>query len=296
MASRQSSQPVPAGRPIFICWGELLWDLFRTGPELGGSAANVAINLHRLGARPLLVSRVGRDTLGDAALRRLDSYGLDTGYIQRDATAPTGTVDVNVVDGEPKYEIAAQSAWDRIEFESRLHAQLRDVKGIVYGTLAQRTPIVHGALRQLIASRSESCWTICDLNLRPPHVDRSLVHGALSAADVVKMNEIELGRVAELLATDEPIQRIFDDFPVRVISVTRGARGCTLFTRLERVDHAGFRLLDSQGDPVGAGDAFTAVLSFEIARGTDLHSIARKANDHARRVASARGAFGFVDG
>ena len=201
MASRQSSQPALGGRPTFVCWGELLWDLFPTGPELGGSAANVAINLHRLGARPLLVSRVGRDTLGDAALHRLDSYGLDTSYIQRDATAPTGTVDVAVIDGEPMYQIAEQSAWDRIEFESRLHAQLRDVKGIVYGTLAQRTPIVQGALRQLVASRPESCWTICDLNLRPPHVDRSLVHDALSAADVVKMNEIELWRVAELLAT-----------------------------------------------------------------------------------------------
>ena len=290
-----SSQPAIDRRLTFICWGELLWDLFPTGPELGGSAANVAINLHRLGARPLLVSRVGRDALGDAALQRLNTYGLDTSHVQRDGAAPTGTVDVTIVDREPLYAIATESAWDWIEFEEGLHALLHDVHGIVYGTLAQRTPIVQDALRQLLESRPASCWTVCDLNLRPPHIGRSLVQDALAFADVVKMNETELQRVSEVLDTQEPIQSMFESCGVRIIAVTRRERGCTIYTRTERFDHDGYPLLDTGGDSVGAGDAFTATLAYELVLGTRPNLIAQKANDHARRVASARGAFGFVN-
>ncbi len=291
--SEMSSEPPPQFSQTFVCWGELLWDIFATGPELGGSAANVAINLHRLGARPLLVSRVGRDALGDAAILRLSSYGLDTSFIQRDWTAPTGTVDVTFNGDEPIYTIASEAAWDRIEIESHLSSHFSDIGGIVYGTLAQRAPIVQDALKNLLRSRSPQCWAICDLNLRPPHVSPTLVQEALAFADVVKMNEQELGQVAEILATSDPVLRIFDDFPVRVLAVTRKERGCTLFTREGRFDHPGFPLLDNQGDSVGAGDAFTAMLAFELVRGTSIDVVGKRANDHARRVASARGAFGF---
>jgi fructokinase len=293
--SSASSHPLPHKAATFVCWGELLWDLFPTGPRLGGSAANAALNLSRFGAKPLLVSRIGRDALGDAALLQLNNYGLDTSFIQRDWTAPTGTVDVTFVDGEPKYAIATESAWDRIEVESRLAALVQDVDGIVYGTLAQRTPVVQGALKDLLQTRKGSCWAVCDLNLRPPYVNQSLLHEALSFADAVKMNESELQRVAEAFGTSDPIQQVFAAYPARVISVTRAERGCTLYTRSGRSDHDGLPLLNNQGDSVGAGDAFTASLAFELVQGTSLDVIAYKSNDRARRVASARGGFGFFD-
>jgi fructokinase len=279
----------------FLCWGELLWDLFPTGPELGGSAANVAINLHRLGAKPLLVSRIGRDALGDAALARLNNFGLDTSYVQRDWTAPTGTVDVTFIDAEPAYAIADESAWDRIEVDGKLSAVVRDLSGVVYGTLAQRTPLVRGALVDLLRFRAKSCWAICDLNLRPPHIDKTIVHDALTFADAVKMNESELGMLAKLLNTNAPIQQLFAEYPTRVVAITRRERGCSLYTRSERFDHSGLPLFSNNGDSVGAGDAFTACLSLELALGTSIAVIAQKANDHARRVASARGAFGYFD-
>ena len=293
--SSASSPAASQQQLAFICWGELLWDLFPTGPELGGAAANVAINLHRLGARPLLVSRIGRDTLGDAALSRLNSYGLDTAYIQSDRTAPTGTVDVTFIDDEPNYAIARESAWDRIEIDSQLSALLKGIGGIVYGTLAQRTPVVQGALRDLLQSRTESCRAICDLNLRPPYIDKSLIKDALAFADAVKLNEAELKMVADCLDTTDPVRQILAEYPARVVSVTRGERGCTLYTRSARFDHDGFPLLSINGDSVGAGDAFTASFAFELVQGTKLEAIAQRANEHARRVASARGAFGFFD-
>jgi len=278
----------------FICYGELLWDLFPEGAQLGGSSANVAVNLLRLGAHPWLVSRVGCDELGTAAIRELQSIGIDTTLIQRDTVAPTGQVAVTLTRGEPRFTIASESAWDRIEVQSRHFDLLARSAGFIFGTLAQRTPMVKEALRDLLSARPASCRTLCDLNLRPPHYDKQVVDQALRLADVVKLNESELEHVATLLGTDTPVTALFDGYPLSMIAVTRAERGCTLFTRSERIDHAGFPLLSGEGDAVGAGDAFTAALAVELAKGTSVLSMAHKANELARRVASARGGFGFV--
>lgn len=279
---------------MFVCWGELLWDLFPSGPELGGAAANVAVNLLRLGATPLLVSRVGKDTLGNQAIATLERLGLDTSRIQTDPTAPTGTVRVQFVDGEPKYEISTQAAWDCLEFAPDQLPVPNTIQAIIYGTLAQRTELVQQSLRHLLESRDPACWAICDVNLRPPFVTRRGLEEALANADAVKLNETELVRLGEALGTEEPLQCLFSRFPIRVVALTRGARGCSLFDCYSRVDHPGCQLLGEGGDSVGAGDAFCAALAWHLVQGSSLQTIAEAANDHARRVASARGAFGFV--
>jgi len=279
---------------MFICWGELLWDLFPTGPELGGAAANVAINLRRLGAIPLLVSRVGNDALGKRAIASLAELGLDTRYIQVDPTAPTGTVRVRFDAGEPKYEISTHAAWDRLQFEPDQLPAPTAIEAIVYGTLAQRTELVQHSLRGLLETRTASCWAVCDLNLRPPFVTRMGVEEALAHADAVKMNEAEVARLGQLLGTEEPVQELLSRYSIRVIAVTRQSRGCSLYDANMHVTHGGFPRLGELGDSVGAGDAFCAALAFHLVRGSSLATIAEAANEHARRVASAHGAFGFV--
>lgn len=280
--------------PLFICWGELLWDILPGGPELGGAAANVAINLLRLGAKPLLVSRVGNDPLGEQATATLARLGLETSCIQVDPAAPTGTVRVRFVDGEPKYEISQQAAWDRLLFEPQRLPPADSVAAVVYGTLAQRTELVQQSLRTVLQSRAPTCWSVCDLNLRPPFITREGLEQALIHADAVKMNEAELLQLSRLLGSDDVLNHLFRNYSVRVVAITRGARGCSLFSRSTQVDHAGFPRLGGAGDSVGAGDAFCAALAYHLVRGSDLHAIAEAANHHARCVASARGAFGFT--
>ena len=63
-------------RPLIF--GEVLFDRFPDGSEvLGGAPFNVAWNLRGLGQDPLLVSRVGKDELGDRILDAMDGFGLD---------------------------------------------------------------------------------------------------------------------------------------------------------------------------------------------------------------------------
>ncbi len=102
-----------------VSWGELLWDLFPDGARLGGGAANVAYHASLLGARAALVSRVGDDALGRRALTELSSRGVDVSAVQIDADAPTGSVRVELAQGEPRFTLAQGAAWDRIEQAAR---------------------------------------------------------------------------------------------------------------------------------------------------------------------------------
>src|ERR1700758_4102984 len=93
--------------------GELLWDIFPEGKQLGGAPANFAYMTNLLGDRGVVASRVGEDQLGGEAKHRLAGLGLKTSYVQVDAIHATGTVQVAVDPaGQPTFTIAKSVAWD----------------------------------------------------------------------------------------------------------------------------------------------------------------------------------------
>ncbi|MGE0407494.1 MAG: carbohydrate kinase, partial [Candidatus Korobacteraceae bacterium] len=61
--------------PIMVGLGEVLWDQFPSGRQLGGAPANFAYMAHALGNLGVVASRVGSDELGEDALRQLARVG-----------------------------------------------------------------------------------------------------------------------------------------------------------------------------------------------------------------------------
>jgi fructokinase len=271
-----------------VSWGELLFDLFPDGPRLGGAAANVAFHAHALGATALLVSRVGDDALGRRARAALEADGVDVRFVGVDAERPTGTVRVELDDGEPRFTIGEEAAWDRVALVPELGAELARADAFVFGTLAQRTPLGSQALAAALDMLPPACLRIADLNVRPPHVTAPALELALAHASVVKLNELEARRVAEVLAVDDPVAGLFAR-GVSIVALTRGARGATLHTRGNTSEHAGFAARPG-GDSVGAGDAFAATLAVELVRATRPGAALERANRYAAFVAGQRGA------
>ncbi len=102
-------------RNLIVGLGELLWDLFPAGKQLGGAPANFAYITSLLGDQGIPASRLGYDPLGADATRRLGELGLATEFIQQDTDHSTGTVKVEVGrTGEPRFEIAELVAIDLI--------------------------------------------------------------------------------------------------------------------------------------------------------------------------------------
>jgi len=271
-----------------VAWGELLFDLFPDGPRLGGAAANVAFHACALGARALLVSRVGDDALGRKAKAELARAGVDVRFVGVDARRPTGTVNVTVEAGEPRFAIGEQAAWDHLELSPELTGELARADAFVFGTLAQRTLLASEVLAAALTTLPPACLRIADLNVRPPFASAAALALALDRASVVKINELEARRVAEALGVEDPVAALFQR-GVSVVALTRGAAGALIHTRNDTARHPGFAALPG-GDAVGAGDAFTAVLALELCRGTALPKLVARANRYASFVASQRGA------
>lgn len=290
-------------RPLVVSWGELLWDLYPDAAHLGGASANVAYHAAQLGAHSVLVSRVGKDSLGERALATMSASGVDVSHVTIDAERATGHVHVTLEHGEPRFRIGEAVAWDRIEGSPELSKALDEARVFCFGTLAQRTPQVRGALMRELRRIGErgraSLWgasraplRLLDLNLRPPFTEPSLLVESASHADVVKLNEHELAHTGELCqrlgVRTDGITWLLEECDVKLVAVTRGARGATFYTRHVRVEQPGF---PSSGiDPVGAGDAFAAVLAVGLALGRSLPEIAEAACRHAAWVASCPGA------
>jgi fructokinase len=275
--------------PRFISWGELLWDLFPDGARLGGAAANAAYHAASLGAAALLVSRVGTDELGARALRELARRGVDVSAVQIDADAPTGSVRVELEHGEPRYRIASGVAWDRIAWRSELSAAFQAASVVCFGTLAQRSPLGFDAVEQALSHVPASAIRLCDLNVREPFATREIVDRALRLASVVKLNESEVLTLARLFDQRDVVSWLLGERGVRLVAVTRGARGALLATASERLEHPGFALSSTLGDPVGAGDAFSAALGLELSRNSPLTACLERANHYAAHVASHAG-------
>jgi fructokinase len=78
------------------------------------------------------------------------------------------------------------------------------------------------------------------------------------------------------------------EYGLRLICVTRGARGSLLVSKGKTVENKGFNI--KVADAVGAGDAFTACLAHHYIRGESLDNISESANRFAAWVATQVGA------
>ncbi len=269
-----------------VCWGELLWDRFVDADRLGGAAANVAYHARALGAETALVSCIGDDDLGVRALEVMRGHGVDVSQVRVDAQAPTGSVQVTLVDGQPRFAMSQTAAWDRIELTAPARQMVQNANVLFYGSLAQRTPLAQGALREALCIVGP--LRVCDVNLRPPHVSRPAVELCLRSAHVVKMNEKERADLGELLGTPDIVAMLLDH-GVRVVAVTLGARGAELHVPGATL-HAAVATATPGGDPVGAGDAFSAVLGLSACLGHSPQRMLASANRYAAYVAAQQGA------
>jgi fructokinase len=282
-----------AEKTVVIGVGELLWDCFADSRRPGGAPANVAFHARQLGLDGVICSRVGSDPLGDELVVHLAGRGLETRFIQRDRLHPTGTVTVSTERADhPTYVIHEGVAWDYLRFDQNWSQLFGQAAAVCFGTLAQRCPESRAAIKSGLAV-AESALRVYDVNLRPPWCSRELIEDSLRRAQVVKLNADEMVTLTDLLGLggsgpDGFSQALRDRFGVTLVCVTRGADGCLLSAPDERVDLPGRPV--QVADAVGAGDAFTAALTFGLLRGWPLPATARLANEVGALVAGRPGA------
>jgi len=290
-------------RPIVVGLGDLLWDLFPKGKQLGGAPANFAYITALLGDSGIVASRVGDDRLGQEALWHLKSSGLDVSRIQRDPSHPTGTVKVEVDSkGQPEYQITENVAWDFMEFSEDWISLARSAHAVCFGSLAQRNAVSRSAIRAFLSALPSFAIGIFDVNLRQSYFSAEVLRDSARRAKVLKLNHEEFPRFLDLLQCPLKNSERSDitggrwlcrEFGSRLVCITRGAKGSLLVTAESHHEHPGFSV--KIADTVGAGDAFTAALVHHALRGSSLATMNAAANRMGAWVASQEGATPSAD-
>jgi len=295
--------PSQTPRPIVVGLGELLWDLFPEGKQLGGAPANFAYIAALLGDSGIVASRVGDDRLGQEALWHLKSSGLDVSRVQRDPTHPTGTVKVEVdLRGQPEYRISENVAWDFLEFSEDWISLARATHAVCFGSLAQRNSVSRATIRAFLSALPSFSIGIFDVNLRQSYFSDDLLRDSARHATILKLNHEEFPRFLDLLRCPLKGSERSDIFAarwlcrelgIRLVCITRGAAGSALITAESHHEHPGFSV--KIADAVGAGDAFTAALVHHALRGSTLAAMNAAANRMGAWVASQEGAMPAAD-
>lgn len=278
-----------------LCVGEILWDALPDGLFLGGAPFNVVCHLHALGENGAFASRVGDDRLGEEALRRMPIHGVATELMQIDRSLPTGFVRVDLDQtGEPDYEIVQPVAWDAITLTDALQQRAEHTQALVFGSLAQRAETSRQTIRKLCKL---DVVRVFDINLRPPHYDRSVIEHSLRAADAVKLNGDELERMQswfDLPSGEEAaLEGLATTFDCTAVCVTLGNAGARLWQEGDYAHHPGFDT--TVKDTVGAGDAFLAAFLAGYLDGRRGDALLDLANRLGAYVASHSGALPSYD-
>ena len=290
-------------RPVVVGLGELLWDLFPRGKQLGGAPANFAYITAMLGDCGVVASRVGDDRLGQEALWHLKSNGLNINHIQRDSEHPTGTVKVDVDSkGQPEYLITESVAWDFMQFTEDWISLARSAHAVCFGSLAQRSAPSRATIRAFLAALPSFAIGIFDVNLRQSYFTSEILRDSARFAKVLKLNHEEFPRFLDLLNCPlKPSERsdvssarwLCKEFGIQLVCITRGAHGSLLVTAAAQDEHPGFPV--KIADTVGAGDAFTATMVHHALRGSSLSATNAAANRMGAWVASQEGAMPPAD-
>lgn len=273
--------------------GEILWDLFPSGPRFGGAPANFACHAAALGADAYVLGSVGCDNLGDAAMATLLEHGIHTDYVAVDPERPTGTVAVTTdAEGKARYEFAADAAWDAMRWSPELAGLAARAEAVCFGTLGQRDGRSRAAIRQFVGATSPDCLRLFDANLRAPFYDDAVILESLEASNALKLNDDELPVIAAALRLSGPeadvARELAAGFGLRLVAVTRGPRGAALFYN-GNFHEAACRPVAVE-DTVGAGDAFAAALVVGVLKGDDPGAVLRRAVEIGTFVCTRSGA------
>lgn len=227
----------------------------------GGSPANIARYVVKLGGSAALVSKVGDDALGRYLRQALTEAGVVTDHMMTDATAPTTVIMISRTPGTAD-SVALRSADYRLHPDDVTAAVVRRAKVVHASTFAlSREPArsavckafrlahEHGKLISLDPNYNPAIW--------PKRAEaRAVLEDAFQYANLSKPSLDDARRLfGPDLAPEEYVER-YHDLGAELVVLTMGAQGTLLSTvsDLHRIPARDVEVADA----TGAGDAFWA--------------------------------------
>lgn len=244
--------------------GESLTDLVQrpdgsTEEHVGGSPANVAIGLARLGHEVTFATQLGADERGARIASHLEGEGvwLAEGSVSR-IGSPT-SVATSTLDASGQAAYSFELAWEL----PRGHPP-EGLTHVHTGSIAATLEPGASAVLATIEGARPGATISYDLNVRPslmgePHEVRAKVEALIGLSDVVKASDEDIAWLYDGAPVSD-LLRLWGQLGPALTVVTRGASGALVGLpvsgELTSVDAPAVRVVDT----IGAGDSFMAGL------------------------------------
>lgn len=281
-----------------VAFGELVWDIFEEGKQLGGAPVNLVYRVNSFGDQGILLSRVGDDELGKESISQLRKLEISDENVQIDPVFPTGTAHVRVgSEGRADYIIDPDMAFDHIEFTAEALKIVRNSDCLVFGTLVQRYGISKNTLKELL-NESPGLLKYLDLKLRKNCYNRPVLESSLHAADILRVKENELYTLKSDLGlfeyeTKALAQEVINEYNIDVVLVTQSKSGAFAITRDGGFfEEPGYKI--DLMDTVGSGSAFSAGFLHVYLENQDIEEALRFGNAAGAATAATHGATSMI--
>ena len=249
--------------------GEALIDVV-TAPEgtsehPGGSPANVAYGLGRLGVNTGLLTSIGDDERGSAIETHLRNAGvtlLPGSYSRGRTASATATV---ARDGSASYGFDISWALEPV-------APAYVPKILHTGSIATFLSPGAGAVKSMLEQAHGHCMVTYDPNIRPAllgsHAEaKSIFEDLVHLTDVVKLSDEDARWLYPRTDLEDTAARILG-LGAGLAVITKGSHGSMLATAETRLNIPSVE--SGVADTIGAGDSYMAALILGLlTRGTD---------------------------
>ena len=240
--------------------GESLVDIVRgadgsTSEFAGGSAANVAVALARLGRPVDFASSWGQDRRGQVLAERLERDAVSLA-VDPHAIGHTSTARATIgSDGHASYTF--DLSW-------RLNPLRDGVDPLVVHTCSLGAVLPPGAddVLAILEDARDDVTISYDVNVRPAITGTgsdlvARVEAVVARSDIVKASDEDLEALYDELDPISGAKRLLSLGPAAVV-VTRGQEGATWVSVSQEVDVASVPVVVA--DTIGAGDTFCAAM------------------------------------
>jgi sugar/nucleoside kinase (ribokinase family) len=286
--------------PDVITLGEVVVDIFASPIStplkeaidftiaLGGSQANVAVTLTRLGATAGFIGKAGADPFGERFMELLHSEGVDTSYFTLVRGSPTPVAWVDASDPRNVDFIFYRGASGELRPEDIDPAYIASARLFLYNSVTLTGGSREAVRHAVRLAKQNGVLVSYDVNYRAPlwpdrAEARQRILEGMRGADILKANEVDI----ELLAgtSDLPAAaRWILKQGVQLCLITLGSGG-TYFNNGRAEGHVPAFQVDAL-DTTGCGDAFVGGLVYGLL-GTSLELPALDGPTLRRLVRSA---------
>ena len=251
------------------CWviGDAAVDLIPEGNKYlkcpGGTGANIAVALSRLGISSALITKLGDDPLAAFLVDTLEREEVDTQHVSFSERCKTSLIIVSLDDqGERDFTFMVKpSADSQLEYSDIPAFERGDwlcVSAFIFARQSSR----ESAFFAMKQARNAGAFICVDANMRiEVWDDKSLLVPktleALKMADIAKMSEDELLLLTNTGSIEEGIKKA-KQWPAKIKIITLAEKGAILVTEQSEFRIEGYSV--PVVDMTGAGDAFFAAL------------------------------------